>query len=231
VVPDGAELGPQLGAGIGGQYFGDEPYAAVNARVRIASAVIVSAALLALVAGDLWDTSMRPWWSRHSFTGNVVSSLLIVGVTALIFDELVARRQRKARAVSVAVQAAIVYGQARRVYDAVIASDNEDDRKSAGEDLRNLAGMLLTAGPVLFDDPQARQFLANVERLAGSIYRAFTTTTGGPLNANIRERLKAEMAQLVEAANPLIGRIPVEEFELPDSPELPDDNSKDGGER
>jgi hypothetical protein len=229
VVPDGAELGPQLGAGIGGQYFGDEPYAAVNARVRIASAVLVSAALLALVAGDLWDAAMRSWWSRHSFTGNVVSSLLIVGVTALIFDEFVARRQRKARSVSVAVQAAIVYGQSRRVYDAVLASTDDDDRKSAGEDLRSLAGMLLTAGPVLFDDPQARQFLAQVERLAGTIYRSFTTTTRGPLTPDIRDRLKAEMAQLAEAANPLIGRIPVEEWALPDSPEQPEDDSKDGG--
>jgi hypothetical protein len=203
----------------------------VNARIRIASAVFVSATLLALAAGDLWDAAMRSWWSRHSFTGNVVSSLLIVGVTALIFDELVARRQRKARAVSVAVQAAIVYGQSRRVYDAVLASADEDDRKSAGEDLRNLASMLLTAGPVLFDDPQARQFLAKVERLAGSIYRALTTTTGGPLNPNIRERLKAEMAELEEAANPLVGRIPVEEWALPDPPGQPDNDSKDGGER
>jgi hypothetical protein len=199
----------------------------VNARARIASAVLVSAALLTLVAGDLWDTAMRSWWSRHSFTGNVVSSLLIVGVTALIFDELVARRQRKARSVSVAVQAAIVYGQSRRVYDAVLATSDDDDRKSAGEDLRNLAGMLLTAGPVLFDDPQARQFLTKVELLAGTIYRAFTTTTGGPVTPEVRERLKAEMTQLVEAANPLVGRIPVEEWEVPNSPEQPEDDSKD----
>src|SRR5580698_8547115 len=169
----------------------------MNARIRIASAVLVSAGLLALVAGDLWDAAMRSWWSRHSFTGNVVSSLLIVGVTALIFDELVARRQRKARAVTVAVQAAIVYSQSRRVYDAVLASADEDDRQSAGEDLRILASMLLTAGPSLFDDPQARQFLEQVERLAGSVYRAFTTVTGAPLSPDVRARLKAEMDQVV----------------------------------
>ena len=174
---------------------------------------------------------MRSWWSRHSFTGNVVSSLLIVGVTALIFDELVARRQRKARAVSVAVQAAIVYSQSRRVYDAVLASAEEDDRQNAGEDLRSLASMLLTAGPGFFDDPQARQFLEKVERLAGSIYRAFTTTTGGPLNPEIRELLSAEMTLVVAAAHPLVGRIPVEEWALSDQPEQPEDDSKGGGER
>jgi hypothetical protein len=198
----------------------------VNARIRIASAALVSATMLALVAGDLWDAAMRSWWSRHSFTGNVVSSLLIVGVTALIFDELVARRQRKARAVSVAVQAAIVYSQSRRVYDAVLASADEDDRQSAGEDVRSLATMLLTAGPGFFDDPQARQFLDEVERLAGSIYRVFTTTTGSPLNANVRKRLKSEMAQVEAAAQPLVGRIPVEEWALSDRPEQPENDSK-----
>jgi hypothetical protein len=201
----------------------------VNARIRIASAVFVSAALLALVAGDLWDEAMRSWWSRHSFTGNVVSSLLIVGVTALIFNELVARRQRKARAVSVAVQAAIVYSQSRRVYDAVLASSSEDDRQSAREDLRVLADMLLTAGPGFFDDPQARQFLEKVERLAGSIYRAFKTALGGPLSSDVSELLKAEMAQLVAAADPLVGRIPVEEWALSDRPEQSGNDSKGAG--
>jgi hypothetical protein len=105
----------------------------VNARIRIASAVLVMATMLALVAGDVWDAAMRSWWSRHSFTGDVVSSLLIVGVTALIFDELVARRQRKARAVSVAVQAAIVYSQSRRVYDAASQARTKPTGKAPGK--------------------------------------------------------------------------------------------------
>ena len=37
-----------------------------------------------------------------------------MGATALIFDEVVAYRQRKNRAVAVAAQALIVYTQARR---------------------------------------------------------------------------------------------------------------------
>jgi hypothetical protein len=190
----------------------------VSTRVRIAAAVVVTATLLGLVAGDLWNSGMRAWWSRHSFSGNVISSLLVVGVTALIFDELVARRQRKDRAVSVAVQALIVYGQARRAYDAVLASATEDDRHGAGEDLRSLATMLLTAGPGFFDDPQARQFLERVERLAGSIYRALTATTTGALDPDIHEHLRDEMAQLAAVADPLVGRIPLEEWALADRP-------------
>lgn len=200
----------------------------MNARIRIASAVVVTATLLALVAGDLWNRGMRSWWSGHSLAGDVISSLLVVGVTALIFDELVARRQRKDRAVSVAVQALIVYGQPRRVYDGVLASANKDDRQSAGEDLRSLATMLLTAGPGFFDDPQARQFLERVERLAGSIYRAFTATAAGPLNPETREHLEAEMSHLSEVADPLVGRIPVEEWALADRPVQPEQGPESG---
>jgi hypothetical protein len=190
----------------------------MSVRIRLASAVVVAATLLGLVAADLWNAGMRSWWGSHSFTGDVISSLLVVGVTALIFDELIARRQRKVRAVSVAVQALIVYGQARRVYDAVVSSTTDEDRQSAGEDLRSLATMLLTAGPAFFDDPQARQFLEGVERLAGSVYRAFTATVSGPLHPATRERLEAEMTQLTGIANPLLSRIPTEEWALADRP-------------
>jgi hypothetical protein len=193
----------------------------VSARLRIAASVAVAATLLVLVGGDLWNAGMRTWWARHSFTGDVISSLLVVGVTALIFDALIARRQRKDRSVTVAVQALIVYGQARRVYDAVLASTTDEERQSAGEDLRSLATMLLTASPAFFDDPEARQFLERVERLAGSIYRAFTVTATGAFDVATRERLAAEMALLAAVADPLVGRIPVEEWALADRPGQP----------
>jgi len=202
----------------------------MNARIRIASAAVVSSTLLALVAGELWDAADRTWWNRHSFTGDVVSSLLIVGVTALLFDELVARRQGKDRSVSVAVQVLIVYGQARRVYNAVVASADEDDRTSAGEDLRSLANMLLTAGPGFFDDRQARQFLEQVERLAGSIYRAFTATAPGPLSADVRERLETEMTRLAGIADPIVARIPTPDWALADRPDQQENDAGSVGQ-
>jgi hypothetical protein len=42
-------------------------------------------------------------------TGDAVTSLLVVAVTALIFDEIVARRRRWDRATSVAVQVLILF--------------------------------------------------------------------------------------------------------------------------
>ena len=80
---------------------------------RRISAAALLAALLALVAGDVWIASFRAWWYHHSLTGSIVSSLLVLGVAGLIVDEIVARRQLRERATSVAVQAMILYGQAR----------------------------------------------------------------------------------------------------------------------
>jgi len=89
-----------------------------NRPVRRAAAVVVAMTLLALVATDLWMAGVRMWWDRHSITGSVTSSLLVVAFTGLIVDEVVADRQRRDRSASVAVQALIVYGQIRRTYAA-----------------------------------------------------------------------------------------------------------------
>jgi hypothetical protein len=61
-------------------------------------AVAIASGLVAIVACDLWIASFRDWWDRHSLTGSIVSSLLVLGVTALIVDEILARRQRRERA-------------------------------------------------------------------------------------------------------------------------------------
>lgn len=53
--------------------------------------------------------------------GSILASLLAVGVTALIFDEVIARQRRRERATSVAVQAMILYAQARRAFGAILA--------------------------------------------------------------------------------------------------------------
>jgi hypothetical protein len=186
--------------------------------LRRAAAGIIAATLVALVACDLWVGAFRSWWDRHSVTGSAVSSLLVVGVSALIFDEVVARRQRTQRAVTVAVQGLIVYGQTRRTYDAVVAgaengeADGRGQDKGAGDELRILASMLLMASPALFDDPVARLFLADVQRLAASMYRALSPViSSSPSSASSRDglgRMRAERAQVEATIKPLAERIP-----------------------
>ena len=84
------------------------------ARRLAATAVLL--ALIGMVVADEWVGTFRSWWDGHSLSGSIVSSLLVVAVTGLVVDEVVARRQRRERSSSVAVQAVIVYGQAGRAY-------------------------------------------------------------------------------------------------------------------
>jgi hypothetical protein len=72
--------------------------------VRRIAAAAAAATLIALVVCDQCIASFRAWWDRHSFTGSVVANLLVLAITALIVDEVVARRQQRKRGVSVAVQ-------------------------------------------------------------------------------------------------------------------------------
>ena len=179
-------------------------------RRRVAAACAATT-LLALVACDLWVAGVRTWWDRHSLTSSVVSSLLVLAVTALIVDEVVARRQRRQRSVSVAVQGLIVYGQARRAYEAVTGSAAELRSSGPRDELRTLAGMLLTASPSLFDDPEARRFLEQLERFSVSMFRSLSASPDGVPSQDGRERLAAGMSQLKATVDPLVARIPSED--------------------
>jgi hypothetical protein len=161
------------------------------------------------MACDLWLGGFGAWWDRHSLTGSIVSNLLVLAVAGLIVDDVVARRQRRERAVSVAVQGLIVFGQARRACGAILSRDVEEPRSTAAADeLRTLASMLLTASPSLFDDPAARRFLEEVERFSVSMRRTVSGPSTAALTSETRERLTAEMSQLKTTVEPLLARIP-----------------------
>jgi hypothetical protein len=180
----------------------------VNTLVRRVAAVVVAVGLVTLVAGDLWAAGMRDWWDRHSLTGSVVSNLLVLAVTGLIVDEVVARRRRQERAVSVAVQGLIVYAQTRRAHDAISVTGSPGASTTAADELRTLASMVLTAAPNLFDDPVARRLLEEVERFSVSMVRIVSLSSDGGVSTEDRRRLASEMARLKEFVNPLLSRIP-----------------------
>jgi hypothetical protein len=193
----------------------------VNAR-RFAAAT-AALTLFGLIASDVWIGGFRSWWDRHSLTGSIVSSLLVLAVTGLIVDEVVARRQRRERALSVAVQGLIVFGQARRACGAILSGDvAESGSSAAADELRNLASMLLTASPSLFDDPEARRFLEQVERFSVSMLRAVAPSSATALSPESRKRLTSEMAHLNTTVAPLLARIPLKDRTLLEGP--PDDS-------
>jgi hypothetical protein len=198
----------------------------VSATVRRVAAAAVALTLVALVGCDLWIPDFRAWWDRHSLTSSVASNLLVVGITALIIDEVVARRRRREHAVSVAVQGLIVFGQARRAYGAVTAAGGADLQTGvAADELRSLGGMVLTASPSLFEDPDARLFLAQVERFSVRMLRAASSATGGTIGTDEAHRLAAEMDRLQTTVAPLLDRIPPEERSLLEGAEQADSGS------
>ena len=187
----------------------------MNELVRRVAAACVMTVLLVAVACDLWIGGFRNWWERHALTASIVSNLLVLAVAGLVVDEVVARRQRRARAVSVAVQGLIVYGQAERTYKVVTESDAENLRSgNAREELRTLASMLLTASPSLFDDPEARRFLEQLERFSASLFRSLRDHSEPVVNGPSRNQLASEMTKLKATVETLAARIPTDDREV-----------------
>ena len=175
---------------------------------RLAAAGI-AAALVVLVVLDLTAHSFSGWWDRHTLSASIISNLLVLGVAALLVDEVVARRQRNDRASSVAVQGIIVYDQAQRTYESVLAilDAPAEPESDAPDELRALANMLLTSSPSLFDDPEARIFLENVQRLTGVMFRASSSSLIGHPGRPSRELLATAMDRLHASARPLVQRL------------------------
>jgi hypothetical protein len=194
--------------------------------MRRGAAGATAGVLLGLIACDIWLAGVRAWWDRHAFTSCVVSSLLVLGVTVLIIDEVLARRRRQERAVSVAVQALIVYAQALRSCDAVVAmvtagpggggTGPEVAQVDVHDEVRSLANMILVASPAFFDDPEARQFLEDVQRLAATMYAALalhkvSRAAAGSDDGTVAA-LKAAKAKMDARLLPLRARLPEEDI-------------------
>jgi hypothetical protein len=180
--------------------------------IRRLGAVLIAAAIVALIVYDLMNgRGFSLWWDKHAITTSLVSDLLIVGATALIFDEVQAYRRRKDRSLSVAAQGMIVYGQAREAYQAVMAnlSDPSAGNGIPGE-LRDLASNLLVASPSLFDDLQARDFLLNLDRLMASLFAAASGRSDRPDGLGRTDSLTQQMNQVQTSFQPLVARFPPE---------------------
>ena len=175
-------------------------------------ALIIAVAIVVLIVYDLvYGRGFSLWWDKHAITTSLVSDLLIVGATALIFDEVQAYRQRRERSWTVAAQGVIVYGQARQACQAVLA--NISDRSAdAGipDELRGLASNLLAASSSLFDDRQARDFLLNVDRLMASLFAASGGKPGRPGARRRTDQLSQQMNLVQSSFQPLVDRLPLD---------------------
>jgi hypothetical protein len=178
--------------------------------VQRLGALLIAAAIVFLIVYDIVrGRGFSAWWDKHAITTSLVSDLLIVGATALIFDEVQAYRQRKDRSLTVAAQGLIVYGQAREAYQAVMANLSDP---SAGngvpDELKDLASNLLVASPSLFDDPVARDFLLQLDRLMAGLFAAASGRFDRPDGLGQTSALTQQMNQVQSSFRPLVARFP-----------------------
>jgi hypothetical protein len=165
--------------------------------VQRLGALLIAAAIVFLIVYDVTvGHGFSAWWDKHSITTSLVSDLLIVGATALIFNEVQAYRQRKDRSLTVAAQGLIVYGQAREAYQAV------------PDELKDLASNLLVASPSLFDDLDARDFLLQLDRLMAALFSAANGHEDRPDGMGATVGLTNRMNDVDSSFKPLVARFP-----------------------
>jgi hypothetical protein len=170
------------------------------------AAVVVTLVAVGLVAGDVADAGLRHWWAGHALTTDTVSGLLVLLITVLVVNQVVRRRQIRARSQAMAAQAAIVLTQAARTVRAVSgALDGSGDRDAASDEVRTYLMMLLVAAPVLIDARTSRSFLEQAQHLAAEMARTLVTMTKTQkANDESGRRLDDAVQQLRTASAPLM---------------------------
>lgn len=148
----------------------------------------VTALAVALVTLDIANRSVRRFWGTHALTADTVAGLLVLGLTVVVVNQVLTRREFAARSRVVAAQAGFVLGQARRCVQAVRSlQSGEGDRDAAVDASRSYSLMLMVAAPVLIDSPVARTFLDQAQRLAAELARILTPSedAGPSLSDNV----------------------------------------------
>lgn len=163
-------------------------------------------AIAVVVATDLTIPGVGAWWARHSLIGSFVTSMLILGVTVQVVDQVAARRKIKERERLAAVQALIVYGQAMRTERILLGAPDGPANGDPESEVQVLASMVLTAAPALFEDPTARDFMEKVERFSTLLVR-MVRRPGDELTEADRSGLSQSKDALGAAIRPLLSRL------------------------
>lgn len=171
-----------------------------------AAAVLAMLITLALVVGELTDAGQRRWWAGRPLTTDTVAGLLVLVVTVLVVNQLLALRQARQRGHAVAAQAAIIEAQAARAARAVSSvTGGSGDREAAYDGFRTYMMMLLVGAPLLIDDPVARNFLEQAQYLGGVMARTLAAIERSPAGAAAPGAgLDDAVQQLQGAAAPLL---------------------------
>ncbi len=180
-------------------------------RLRAWSGAL-SVALLAtaLVILDIFDGTVRRYWSRHAFTSSILSGTLVLLLTVLIVDRVTRMRQLRNQSRVMSVQALVIVAQGARTADAVArVSSSTEDRDAASGELRTYTQLLFTSAPVLIEAKVSRAFLETAQGVAGLFFQALNNV-GEEAAADRKRGVEAAVAQLRGAAAPLLTVLPAE---------------------
>ena len=166
-------------------------------------AVVVMVITAALVVLDISDGSVHRFWSRHSFTSNVLAGVLVLLLTVLIVDRVIRIRQLKNQSRAVGAPCALIVAQASRTVDAVTrAALSAEDRDAASGEVRTYTQMLLNSAPLLIDESVQRTFLEAAQHVAAQLFRALHA--GDEKTEPTKTQLDHSVEQLQAAAAPLL---------------------------
>ncbi len=179
-------------------------------RTKVGGGIATLAVIAAVVATDLAVPGVGAWWDRHSLIGSFVTSVLILGVTVQVVDQVTARRRVKERERIAAVQALIVYGQSLRTERFLLTPPDPPGNGDPETEVQALASMVLIAAPALFEDPTARDFMEKVERFSTLLWRMVRHRADGLTDAD-RAKLSQAKDALTAAIRPLLSRLQAQE--------------------
>jgi hypothetical protein len=179
----------------------------------VATAIAIALAV-ALVALEVTSRAVRRFWDGHALTADTVAGVLVVGLTVLIVDQLLMRRQFIQRSREIAVKAGIVLAQARRSVEPVRSvREGGGDRSAAADEFRTYVLMLLVSAPVLIDSPVARRFLEKAQRLAGELGSILTpSAVASSIGIGLPGGLEEAIEGLRAAAAPLLASLSSDEL-------------------
>jgi len=168
--------------------------------------VAVTVVTLSLVVLELADRSFRGWLAARPFTADTAAGILVVGITVLIVNQVLAVRQLRERSRAIAAQAAIVLGQATRATQATSdAVGGSGDRATARDEVRTYMTMLLIAAPILIDAKTSRTFWEEAQKLGAQLVNVLTAAAEDSGNvAQSTSLLNEALQQLSEGVAPFL---------------------------
>jgi hypothetical protein len=174
--------------------------------------IALAVVTIGLVITDVTMRTMRRFWEGHPLTVDIVAGLLVLGLTVLVVDQVLTRRQMADRSRVVAAQAGIVVAQARRTVTAIRSAANGTGEESAASDeMRTYFVMLLVGAPVLIESPVARRFLEQAQHLAGEMARVRPSHNRGVRRDRGSGDLDSAVEGLRAAAAPLLAVLNADE--------------------